>query len=135
MLVSRADPATSAPYIGVAATIFIIRGAMITWAGPQKAGPQTSWEPLKDSLSKMIDAMFNAAKSMSAIGVTCACAGMVVGMVSLTGAGLNMTNILVELSFGNVYLAMLLTMVACLILGMGVLRPQLRIMATIMARP
>ena len=82
----------------------------------------------------MIDAMYNAASSMSGIGVTCACAGMVVGMVSLTGAGLNMTNILVELSFGNVYLAMLLTMVACLILGMGVpTTPNYVIMATIMA--
>jgi TRAP transporter 4TM/12TM fusion protein len=93
-----------------------------------------SMEPLKDSSRKMIDAMFNAGRSMAAIGVTCACAGMVVGMVSLTGAGLNMTNILVELSFGNVYLAMVLTMVACLILGMGVpTTPNYVIMATIMA--
>jgi TRAP-type uncharacterized transport system fused permease subunit len=71
---------------------------------------------------------------MAAIGVTCACAGTVVGMVSLTGAGLNMTNILVEMSFGNVYLAMILTMVACLLLGMGVpTTPNYVIMATIMA--
>jgi TRAP-type uncharacterized transport system fused permease subunit len=78
--------------------------------------------------------MFNAGKSMAAIGVTCACAGMVVGMVSLTGAGLNMTNILIDLSFGNVYLAMVLTMIACLILGMGVpTTPNYVIMATIMA--
>jgi len=142
LVIQRLTPLTSAAMaIGAAATIFIIRGAMISmgWirlgkavAGP--AAPAQSWEPLKDSLSKMIDAMFNAAKSMSAIGVTCACAGMVVGMVSLTGAGLNMTNMLVELSFGNVYLAMFLTMVACLILGMGVpTTPNYVIMATIMA--
>jgi TRAP transporter 4TM/12TM fusion protein len=141
LVIQRLTPLTSAAMaIGVAATIFILRGAMISmgWIRLEKAvagpAPAPSWEPLKDSLSKMIDAMFNAAKSMSAIGVTCACAGMVVGMVSLTGAGLNMTNILVELSFGNVYLAMLLTMVACLILGMGVpTTPNYVIMATIMA--
>ena len=141
LVIQRLTPLTSAAMaIGVAATIFIIRGAMISmgWIRLEKAvagpAPAQSWEPLKDSLSKMIDAMFNAAKSMSAIGVTCACAGMVVGMVSLTGAGLNMTNILVELSFGNVYLAMFLTMVACLILGMGVpTTPNYVIMATIMA--
>ena len=141
LVIQRLTPLTSAAMaIGVAATIFIIRGAMISmgWIRLEEAvkepAPASSWEPFKDSLRKMIDAMFNAAKSMAAIGVTCACAGMVVGMVSLTGAGLNMTNILVELSFGNVYLAMLFTMVACLILGMGVpTTPNYVIMATIMA--
>jgi TRAP-type uncharacterized transport system fused permease subunit len=51
---------------------------------------------VKDSSRKMIDAMFNAGRSTRPSART-ACAGMVVGMVSLTGAGLNMTNILVEL--------------------------------------
>ena len=128
--------------IAVAVSIFIARGAMIgagllrvegPGAGAAAAGP-ASWAALTDSLAKVIDAMYNAARSMAGIGVTCACAGMVVGMVSLTGAGLNMTNILVEFSFGNVYLAMMLTMVACLILGMGVpTTPNYVIMATIMA--
>jgi TRAP transporter 4TM/12TM fusion protein len=141
LVVARLTPLTSAAMsIGVAATIFVIRATMISMGmiqpGPKAEDrPQTrSWEPLKDSLNKLVDAMFNAGRSMAAIGVTCACAGMVVGMVSLTGAGLNMTNILIDLSFGNVYLAMMLTMVACLILGMGVpTTPNYVIMATIMA--
>ena len=138
LIVQRLTPLTSAAMaIGTAAVIFILRSAMIGagWIRPDHAGqPSASWEPLKESLCKLIDAMYNAARSMAAIGVTCACAGMVVGMVSLTGAGLNMTNIIVELSFGNLYLAMILTMIACLILGMGVpTTPNYVIMATIMA--
>ncbi len=141
LIIQRLTPLTAAAItIGVAVTIFMFR-ALLMGAGviqaaeaPVRTGPTPDWAPLKDSSRKMIDAMFNAGRSMAAIGVTCACAGMVVGMVSLTGAGLNMTNILVELSFGNVYLAMLLTMVACLILGMGVpTTPNYVIMATIMA--
>ena len=141
LIIQRLTPLTAAAItIGVAVTIFMFR-ALLIGAGviqaaeaPVRTGPTPDWAPLKDSSRKMIDAMFNAGRSMAAIGVTCACAGMVVGMVSLTGAGLNMTNILVELSFGNVYLAMLLTMVACLILGMGVpTTPNYVIMATIMA--
>jgi TRAP transporter 4TM/12TM fusion protein len=141
LVIQRLTPLTAAAItIGVAATIFFIRAIMIS-AGviqppteAERPMQTPSMEPLKDSSRKMIDAMFNAGRSMAAIGVTCACAGMVVGMVSLTGAGLNMTNILVELSFGNVYLAMVLTMVACLILGMGVpTTPNYVIMATIMA--
>jgi TRAP-type uncharacterized transport system fused permease subunit len=126
--------------ICVAVTIFMFRSLLISVGviqaaeAPGRPGSRPDWAPLKDSGRKMIDAMFNAGRSMAAIGVTCACAGMVVGMVSLTGAGLNMTNILVEMSFGNVYLAMLLTMVACLVLGMGVpTTPNYVIMATIMA--
>ena len=143
LVVARLTPLTAAAMaIAVAVSIFVARGAMIgagllrvegAGAAAAAAGP-ARWAALTDSLAKVIDAMYNAARSMAGIGVTCACAGMVVGMVSLTGAGLNMTNILVEFSFGNVYLAMLLTMVACLILGMGVpTTPNYVIMATIMA--
>ena len=143
LVIARLTPLTAAAMaIAVAVSIFVARGAMIgagllrvegPGAGAAAAG-RANWAALTDSLAKVIDAMYNAARSMAGIGVTCACAGMVVGMVSLTGAGLNMTNILVEFSFGNVYLAMLLTMVACLILGMGVpTTPNYVIMATIMA--
>jgi TRAP transporter 4TM/12TM fusion protein len=141
LVIQRLTPLTSAAMaIAVATTIFLIRGLLTstgiirleTAAGAPAAAK--SWTPAQESVRKMIDAMFNAGRSMSAIGVTCACAGMVVGMVSLTGAGLNMTNILVELSLGNVYFAMVLTMIACLLLGMGVpTTPNYVIMATIMA--
>ncbi|MCU0563384.1 MAG: TRAP transporter fused permease subunit, partial [Desulfobacterales bacterium] len=141
LIIQRLTPLTAAAItIGVAVTIFMSRALLISVGviqaaeAPGRPSPRPDWAPLKDSSRKMIDAMFNAGRSMAAIGVTCACAGMVVGMVSLTGAGLNMTNILVEMSFGNVYLAMLLTMVACLVLGMGVpTTPNYVIMATIMA--
>jgi TRAP transporter 4TM/12TM fusion protein len=141
LVIQRLTPLTSAAMaIAVASGILLLRGAMIsagiirTESAAAAPAAVTSWEPLQDSVRKMVDAMFNAGRSMAGIGVTCACAGMVVGMVSLTGAGLNMTNILVDLSFGNVYFSMILTMIACLVLGMGVpTTPNYVIMATIMA--
>jgi len=141
LVIQRLTPLTSAAMaIAVASGILMLRGAMIsagiirTESAAAAPAAVTSWEPLQDSVRKMVDAMFNAGRSMAGIGVTCACAGMVVGMVSLTGAGLNMTNILVDLSFGNVYFSMILTMIACLVLGMGVpTTPNYVIMATIMA--
>jgi TRAP transporter 4TM/12TM fusion protein len=141
LVIQRLTPLTSAANaIAFATLIFLARGVLIS-AGiirvdtsAETPSAAESWEPMQDSVRKMIDAMFGAGRSMSAIGITCACAGIVVGMVTLTGAGLNMTNILVEISFGNVYLGMMLTMVACLILGMGVpTTPNYVIMATIMA--
>ncbi len=46
--------------------------------------------------------------------------GIVVGMITLTGLGLMMSSILIELSHGNLFLLLLMTMVASIILGMGV---------------
>ncbi|MBS3921228.1 MAG: DUF3394 domain-containing protein, partial [Deltaproteobacteria bacterium] len=95
---------------------------------------EISWKPFLSFIVNMGDAMYKAARMMAGIGATCACAGIVVGVVTLTGAGLNMTNIVVDLSGGNIFFGLLITMVACLILGMGVpTTANYVIMATIMA--
>ncbi len=126
--------------IAVAAIIYFVQGAMASlgMTGTKKTGsepkPPNSWKPMNEKIIGMGDAFFNASRIMAGIGVTCACAGMVVGMVTLTGAGLNMTNVIMGLSGGNLYLGLFLTMLACLILGMGVpTTPNYVIMATIMA--
>ncbi len=126
--------------IAVAATIYFIQGLLaclgIGKPKPNDSSPKppVSWEPMKAKFIGMGDAFFNASRIMAGIGVTCACAGMVVGMVTLTGAGLNMTNVIMGLSGGNLYLGLFLTMIACLVLGMGVpTTPNYVIMATIMA--
>jgi TRAP transporter 4TM/12TM fusion protein len=93
-----------------------------------------SWIPMTSFFVKMADAMYKAARMMAGIGATCACAGIVVGVITLTGAGLNMTNIIIGLSGGNLYFGLFLTMVTCLILGMGVpTTANYVIMASIMA--
>ena len=46
--------------------------------------------------------------------------GIVVGMITLTGLGLMMSSILIEVSGGNLLALLLMTMVASIILGMGV---------------
>jgi TRAP transporter 4TM/12TM fusion protein len=143
LIFKRLTPLTAAAMtIGVAISIFILQGmwASLGWRNPSRGsisgdGVRTfTWTPMKTTFRRIVDALFNAARTMSGIGVTCACAGIVVGMVTLTGAGLNMTNVVVTLSAGNLYLGLFLTMVACLILGMGVpTTPNYVIMATIMA--
>lgn len=53
------------------------------------------------------------------VALACACAGMVIGIVSMTGLGVRFTQLIVEISGGQLWLGALLTMVACIILGMG----------------
>ncbi|MEW6376542.1 MAG: TRAP transporter permease [Thermodesulfobacteriota bacterium] len=148
LIVKRTTPLTSAA-MGIGATIFIffIQSLVNSLGWGKLIGQQTkaeneitetkkeiSWKPFLSFIVNMSDAMYKAARMMAGIGATCACAGIVVGVVTLTGAGLNMTNIVVGLSGGNLYLGLFLTMVACLILGMGVpTTANYVIMATIMA--
>ena len=53
------------------------------------------------------------------VAMACAAAGLVIGVVSLTGLGVRFTQMVIHLSGGVLWLGGLLTMVACIILGMG----------------
>jgi hypothetical protein len=53
------------------------------------------------------------------VSVACAAAGIIVGMVTLTGMGLKFSSLVLELSFGIKALAILLIGAASLVLGMG----------------
>ena len=67
----------------------------------------------------LIKALENGAKNAVMVSVACAAAGIIVGMVSLTGMGLKFSSLVIELSFGIKTLAILLIAVASLVLGMG----------------
>lgn len=83
---------------------------------------------------RLVTALYMGARNMASVAATCACAGIIVGIVTLTGVGLNLSGIVVDLSSGNLFLGLFLTMIACLILGMGVpTTPTYIIMATLTA--
>ncbi len=83
---------------------------------------------------RLVAALYMGARNMASVAATCASAGIIVGIVTLTGVGLNLSGIVVDLSSGNLFLGLFLTMVACLILGMGVpTTPTYIIMATLTA--
>lgn len=64
-------------------------------------------------------ALVKAAKTTVSVTIACACAGIVIGIVSMTGIGIKFTSIVFQLSGGNLLLMLLLVMVACIIMGMG----------------
>jgi TRAP transporter 4TM/12TM fusion protein len=66
----------------------------------------------------LIASLIGGAKGMMAVGVACAAAGIIVGMVGL-GPGAKLTEIVASLSGGSVVLILILTALASLILGMG----------------
>jgi TRAP transporter 4TM/12TM fusion protein len=69
---------------------------------------------------RIADALTNSATGVIEVASTCACAGIVIGVMGLTGLGLKFVSALIALSQGNVALALLLTMLVSIFLGMGV---------------
>jgi TRAP transporter 4TM/12TM fusion protein len=67
----------------------------------------------------IIDAMIDGARNALAVALACACAGIVIGVVALTGAGIVFTQAVIGLSQNYLLLALLLTAVAGIVLGMG----------------
>ncbi len=68
---------------------------------------------------EIIEALEQGIITAVPVAMACAAAGMVIGVVSLTGLGVRFTQMVIHLSGGVLWLGGLLTMVACIILGMG----------------
>lgn len=76
-------------------------------------------EQTKAGFVDLAESLVSGARNMIGIGVATAAAGTVVGVVTLTGIGLVMTEFVEFISGGNVVLMLLFTAVISLILGMG----------------
>jgi TRAP transporter 4TM/12TM fusion protein len=67
----------------------------------------------------ILHALEAGAKNAIMVSVACAAAGIIVGMVTLTGMGLKFSSLVIDLSFGIKVFAILLIGAASLVLGMG----------------
>ncbi|MBI5969227.1 MAG: TRAP transporter permease [Deltaproteobacteria bacterium] len=61
----------------------------------------------------------NGALSAIQVGAACACAGIVIGVFSLTGLGLKFSGLLINIAQGRLEVLLILTMLASLLLGTG----------------
>jgi TRAP transporter 4TM/12TM fusion protein len=70
-------------------------------------------------LFKILRALEEGAKGTLSVAVACACAGIVIGVINLTGLGLKFTSFVLFLAGESLAPALLFTMAAGIILGMG----------------
>lgn len=68
---------------------------------------------------EFVEGLANGARNMTAVGIATATAGILVGMVTLTGVGLVMTEIVEFLSGGSIVIMLILVGAICIILGSG----------------
>ena len=69
---------------------------------------------------KFLDALETGAKNTLSIAVACGIAGIIAGVVTMTGLGQVFIDVIVNISNGNLLIALIFTMLCCIILGMGV---------------
>lgn len=80
---------------------------------------KTLWKEKRFPLREMYEAMVNAAKTTIPVSIACSCAGIVIGIVSMTGIGVKFTSIVFEISGGHLFWMLVMIMIACIIMGMG----------------
>ncbi len=69
------------------------------------------------------------------VAVACAAAGIVVGVVSLTGVGLSLSGMILSLSGQSLFLGLFMTMIASVILGMGMPTTASYVILAVLAAP
>lgn len=81
------------------------------------------------------EAMIEGAKNMLPVAILLAAAGLIVGVFSLTGLGLKISNIIMSLSGGSTILALFLALVTSFVIGLSLPITATYIMTVVMIAP
>ncbi|MCU0984997.1 MAG: TRAP transporter permease [Acetobacteraceae bacterium] len=98
----------SAPLAALVATLACFPVALLRASSRGNVTPAAVW-----------DALLDGAKGALGVAMACACAGIVIGIIALTGLGITFTQVVVNVAQESLILALVMTMIAGIILGMG----------------
>ncbi|MCZ4353392.1 TRAP transporter permease [Roseovarius aestuarii] len=74
----------------------------------------------RGTLRLCIDALEEGARNALPVAAACALVGIIIGVMTLTGAANSFARVIVDVGENSLFLSLLLTMLACLVLGMGI---------------
>src|SRR4030042_3719569 len=84
---------------------------------------------------KLMIAVREGANGAADVGTICACAGIIIGVMSMTGLGLRLSSGLIYLSHGCLPFLAMLTMIVAMILGMGITTSAVYIILATLVAP
>lgn len=87
-------------------------GALLVWNLIYAGGRKTIWQ--------VIDSLAEGAKTALPVGVACALVGVIIGTMTLTGAANTFGLYIVSVGQNSLILSLILTMITCIVLGMGI---------------
>ena len=117
LMVEQFSPGLSAFWGTVALSIILITQRPLLSFFRKNGENKTAL--FKQGVQELVDGLESGARNMIGIGIATATAGIIVGAVSLTGFGVQLSSIIEMLSMGNILLMLILVAVFSLILGMG----------------
>ncbi|MFO1035505.1 MAG: TRAP transporter permease [Geminicoccaceae bacterium] len=74
----------------------------------------------RETLLLCRDSLAEGARNALPVGIACALVGVIIGTLTLTGAASNFAQYIVSVGSTSLFLSLLLTMLTCLVLGMGI---------------
>ncbi len=92
--------------------IFAVIGALVVACWFIKGG--------HDTLRACLYALVEGARHAIPVGIACVLVGVIIGIVSLTGIASTFAGYILAIGENNLFLSLLLTMLTCLVLGMGI---------------
>lgn len=103
------------------AVIMILQRPILAWLTRKPGTPmgQILRDGVAQGLLDIFDGLINGARNMVAVGIATAAAGIIVGAVTITGLVGRFVTLIDVISFGNIYLMLVLTAITSIILGMG----------------
>lgn len=130
-------------YLSIPVILLVYFLAVVRWS-PIKSGfwaiiamIVVSWirKDTRMGPMKILKAFEAGAYGSLDVAIVCALAGIMIGMLSVTGLGLKFSNLLLALSGGNLSVLLILTMIAALILGMGMTTTSVYIILSVLVAP
>ncbi len=123
LLIQGYTPLKSAYYCILATVIIsLVANNWKAWAGASSSGMTVGHSLAvcnRLAAKDILQAMENGGRLALGVAAACACTGFVIGVVTLTGVGLKLANAILTLSAGSFALTLFFTMLASIVLGMG----------------
>lgn len=109
--------------IAVAVGLSVVRDMFLDYNGDKYIEDKKAHKLLvitQSTPTLIIKSLAAGAKSVISVGIACSVAGIIACIITTTGIGTDLVSAIVNLSKGNLIVGMFLTMITCIILGMGV---------------
>ncbi|WP_276809562.1 TRAP transporter permease [Castellaniella defragrans] len=74
----------------------------------------------RDTLRLALDSLAEGARNALSVAAACALVGVIIGIINLTGVAAEFGGQVIAIGEDNLFLALFLTMITCLVLGMGI---------------
>jgi TRAP transporter 4TM/12TM fusion protein len=110
-------------------------GMAMVVSGLQSLAATRAGRPIPAGGTGMIEALIDGTRSTLGIVATCACAGIIVSVVNLTGLGLTISGIIISAGGSSVFLILLMAALAMWVLGLSVPVTASYIIAAVMLVP